>query len=234
MSLNRVCGIYVIQNIITNEYYGGSSVNIYTRWKYHLYNATSGKYKNSHLYNAMRKYGIEQFVMYPILFCDINNLIMYEQQWIDANFLNLKCYNMSNVAGSRIGVKQPPGFSEYISNCLKGRTSPMKGRNHSKESKEKIGNASRGKILSDDTKNKIRLSHIGKKFSKESIEKMKISHLGKSPSNKGIGKVLNPDKVSDIRSMYKSGKYTQLKLAIQFGCSRSTVQGIVNNTIWKD
>ena len=53
-------GIYMITNKINNKKYIGQSVRIEIRWREHK-NSYLKNDTNSHLYNAMKKYGIENF-----------------------------------------------------------------------------------------------------------------------------------------------------------------------------
>ena len=53
-------GIYMITNKINNKKYIGQSIRIETRWREHK-NSYLRNDKNTHLYNAMKKYGLENF-----------------------------------------------------------------------------------------------------------------------------------------------------------------------------
>ena len=52
---------YKITNIINNKVYIGQTKSPKTRWSRHKSDARLGKKYNSHIYNAMRKYGIDNF-----------------------------------------------------------------------------------------------------------------------------------------------------------------------------
>src|ERR1035438_7464950 len=95
---SRICGIYKIRNNIDNKYYIGSSVNINQRWYNHKRDAANGKIKSPYLYSAMRKYGIENFSIEPLLYCDSQNLMMYEQKLLDIYCGLEECYNVSKYA----------------------------------------------------------------------------------------------------------------------------------------
>lgn len=58
--IKMASGIYKIENIITHNVYIGKTNNFEVRWNQHKSEARHNK-DNSHLYNAMRKYGIENF-----------------------------------------------------------------------------------------------------------------------------------------------------------------------------
>lgn len=66
---------------------------------------------------------------------------------------------------------------ENISKSLIGRISPMKGKTFSKEHKEKISKALKGKIISENTCKKISISHKGMKYSLESRIKRKLRRI---------------------------------------------------------
>ena len=54
-----ISGIYKIENLINHKVYIGQSINIFRRWKDHMRNLKNNK--QTHLYLAMKKYGIENF-----------------------------------------------------------------------------------------------------------------------------------------------------------------------------
>lgn len=89
--------IYKITNLINGYPYIGQTVNsIESRWKKHL-EATNASY-NYLLYNAMRKYGIENFKVEEIEQCDNSLLNEREKYWIkmfDSYYLNGHGYNMT-------------------------------------------------------------------------------------------------------------------------------------------
>lgn len=86
--------IYKITNLVTNKIYiGQTNGSIKHRFATHKWNAKNG-IKN-YLYNSMRKYGIENFIIEEIEQCDNNILNDREKYWI--NFFDScnKGYNLS-------------------------------------------------------------------------------------------------------------------------------------------
>lgn len=88
------------------------------------------------------------------------------------------------------GIYKRNPFSEKhrnnISKALKGRISPMKGKHHTEEAKQKISKANKGKQLSQETKNKISKAtksknnpFYGKHHTKDIREKISKIHKGK-------------------------------------------------------
>ncbi len=59
---NKIQGIYQIRNIITNQVYIGSSLDINQRISNHRHKLNNKKHRNQHLIRAWHKYGKESFV----------------------------------------------------------------------------------------------------------------------------------------------------------------------------
>ena len=66
-NLKNICGIYKITNTITNNFYIGSTVNFYNRFKKHRHSLNNNKHENIHLQRAFNKYG-EDFFEFKIIF----------------------------------------------------------------------------------------------------------------------------------------------------------------------
>ena len=121
-------GIYKITNIINNKCYIGQSIDINRRWYDHKYKAL---YKNdisynSALHSAMRKYGIENFVLEIVEECKENQLDEREKYWIkESNSLTPNGYNI--LTGGQLNKsyanfckqcgKQIGKQSKYCSKC---------------------------------------------------------------------------------------------------------------------
>lgn len=74
------CGIYKITNLINGHIYIGQSIDIERRWYNHKHRHIHSK--NSPLYQAFRKYGINNFQFEIIEECDISLLNEKEIYWI--------------------------------------------------------------------------------------------------------------------------------------------------------
>ena len=123
--LKGISGVYCFIHVASGKLYIGSSVNLLARFNEHLNN----RHSNVHLQRAFKKYGFINFNFIVLKYCDKDELIKQEQ-----NYLNqaTEKYNICLIAGSTLG------------------------RKHSEESKIKIGNASRGRQHSEETKEKLR------------------------------------------------------------------------------
>jgi group I intron endonuclease len=107
---NRYCEIYKIVNLSSNKIYVGQAVShILNHKKYrpygregrfrcHISEAFSTKKNQSHyLNNAIRKYGVENFVVELIEYCEINDADKRETHYIkEFNSLYPNGYNLKN------------------------------------------------------------------------------------------------------------------------------------------
>lgn len=128
-----VSGVYCLKNILNGKIYVGQSINIYRRLLQHhtLYDKDV---KNSHLYNAIKKYGTHNFdVTILEVVNDINVLNEIEAKWI-------KEFDSCN---------REHGYNNRIEHGDHYK--------HSIETKEKIRDARKGYIMPD--KHKANLEH---------------------------------------------------------------------------
>ena len=98
--------IYKITNLINNKVYIGQTKDLHKRWKGHCDCASDRRYTN-YLYNAMRKYGIDNFKM-EVIEGPIPNYNEREKYWISYynSYLDKnKGYNMTP------GGEDPPILS---------------------------------------------------------------------------------------------------------------------------
>lgn len=103
-------GIYKIVNKINNKIYIGQSINVVDRWKQHQYKSLNSKELayNSAIHQAMRKYGIENFVFEIIEECSIDELDEKERYWISKlNTLSPNGYNILE-GGQKVRKVEPP------------------------------------------------------------------------------------------------------------------------------
>ena len=81
MKENKISGVYKITNIITGDFYIGSSKDIKLRWNIHKTPYTIKKHPNVKLYKAMSQYGRDNFTIEVIE--ETDNLREREQYWIE-------------------------------------------------------------------------------------------------------------------------------------------------------
>lgn len=142
--------IYQIR--IDKYFYYGSTSSFDSRKRKHLRLLELGAHPNPKMQNAYNKY--QEFEMFVVEEVEVGSLLEVEQVYINDNFEIESNLNISRYAAS-----------------------PMKGRRHSKATKEKISESLHGKPLGSDRKEKISNKLKGREFSAE--HKAKISASAK-------------------------------------------------------
>ena len=147
-------GIYRRNNLITGKSYIGSSISLNKRFS--IYYSLSSLKRNitkgsSSIYNALLKYGHSKFSLEIIEYCKPNLLIKREQHYID---LIKPEYNILKIAGSKLGSKHSETTKVQMSINNTGKNHPFFGKNHSLESRIKIGESLRS-IIRIKNKSKI-------------------------------------------------------------------------------
>lgn len=151
-----LCGIYSIKNEVNGNLYVGSSNDILKRWRNHRYQLNHQRHPNSHLQGAWNKYGKESFSFNVLQLVDQDSLPKVEQEYLE---------------------KLHPKYNQSLYT-----ESPMRGRKHSEELKEKMKEISRRLMTPE--KNKIMLSaryanHVYKQ--KEYVPKeIRLAHLSEA------------------------------------------------------
>ena len=97
--MKKISGIYKITNVITNDFYIGSSKNVKKRWTAHKAPSRWNEHPNSQMYLDMQKFGVNSFIFEILAEAEIDRLKEKEQQFIET----LKpTYNSCNANGRNI------------------------------------------------------------------------------------------------------------------------------------
>lgn len=82
---NKICGIYMIRNLINGKVYIGKSINIYKRIVSHksCLNNKRASSENQHFINAWHKYKSENFAYTILEECNVDILKERELYWMD-------------------------------------------------------------------------------------------------------------------------------------------------------
>jgi group I intron endonuclease len=141
-SLRNKSGVYLFINKKTNDLYVGSSVNLSRRLGIHFYNANSSKETNVIITRAMRKYGLENFSLAVLEFCnkDLTTCVKLEQKWID--YYN-PTYNILKIAGNSLGLKHSEETIIKLKKMFSKEKHPKFGYVTSPETKKAISDGNK-------------------------------------------------------------------------------------------
>lgn len=244
--------IYNIINKINGKMYIGQTVQkLGQRW-YNHYNS-----KRDHcraLHNAIKKYGKENFFVEEITKCkSIEEMNYREVFYIKAlNTLSPNGYNLKTGGGNSLPSEE----------TKKRMSLSNKGKIRSIEQRKRVSDGRKGMKFSEGHKKNISISkcgqnhpNFGKHRSEETKRKLSELHKGKGgkfgidnhfygkhrtvetimrlSGENNIKAKLNWDKVNQIRAIYRTRGFSQLKLAKMFCVSQTSIFNIVHNINWK-
>lgn len=156
--MEKICGIYCIENIVNNKKYIGQSVNIYTRWKQHRNELKNNIHRNDHLQNAWNIYKEQSFVFYILEQCDRDRLDDVEIYYIKLFDTENRDYGYNIESGGNsnktISAETRAKMSEIRSGWC-GEKNPFYGKCHT-----------------DETKQINREAHLRENLSLETLQKM--------------------------------------------------------------
>lgn len=141
--------IYLIINKINDKkYVGYTSKHYEDRYNEHIRAAKRGK--NNILYQAIRKYGIENFELRPLSTAkDLATAKIWEQRTVLAanTYYKNKCgYNMTK--GGDGSGPHTEEYKRYMSEL-------MKNREYSEETRKKMSNSAKNKLKSEEFKKRV-------------------------------------------------------------------------------
>jgi len=174
--MERICGIYKITNP-KNKVYIGQSINILFRW--YKYKKLDCK-KQCKLYNSLKKYGADNHKFEILCECDKEKLNELEKYYVDLynSFTSEHGLNLKDGGGQRVGM--------------------------SEESKKKVGDANRGRLVSDATRKKISIQVRNR--GADYREKLSKSHLLR---NANKVKKIKPPKLKRVWSIDDKKKMSE-------------------------
>lgn len=140
MSNMKIIGVYKIVNILNSKQYIGSSNDVKFRISTHKSRLKKGNHHSIKLQRAYNKYGLESFIFELIEICDIDDLLIREQHYINLFDSYNNGYNSTLIAGSpMLGKTQSIEAKNKISDFAKTRTGDknhMFNKNHTTETKK--------------------------------------------------------------------------------------------------
>jgi hypothetical protein len=213
---NKMIGVYKITNP-NGKIYIGQSINIERRWNdYRRLHNCKGQTK---LYNSLKKYGTENHIFEVIEECLVDLIVERETFWkhhyrvLDVQSLCCKIDGkggyLSDETKRKIGKSnskpKPTTFP-------RGKDHKLTGTKQTEETKNKISDSNKGKIISEETRQKLKESCVGKNSrpkgyitSEETKHKISEAMLGKQKTQ------IHKDNISKS----KIGKPTKKSTNIQ-------------------
>lgn len=185
--MNKDYKLYVHITPNGKRYYGITKQTTNQRWR-------NGKgYKNNEYFTrAIDKYGwdnIQHIVLHEEL--DEDEAKELEQYMIQWYCTNNKRYGYNITSGGE-GCSKPVSeeTKQKISEALKGRPSPNKGRIVSEETRKKLSEAGKGRIVLEETRKKLSEINKGRIFNEETKRKLSEARKGKytGKNNPNYGK----------------------------------------------
>lgn len=166
-------GVYKMSNCITNDFYIGSSRNIYNRYYSHIDRIKTNDHDNSKIRSHSVLHGVKSFIFEVLEYCDESIMHAREQYYCD---LLKPTYN------AWANVLSPKGF-KHSSESIEKSSSKRKGFKMSEEQKQKLREAWKLRRLRPDGVEALRmLNRSGKKHSEETINLFKLQRKGKPKS----------------------------------------------------
>ena len=151
VDMNKVSGIYRI-DLGNGYFYIGSAVDLGRRERSHRSTLKRQTHVNKIMQRNWDKYGV--FIFTVLVECEITELLIREQAFLDLHFDNAMNVNLAPIAGS----------------CL--------GKPHSAETRAKISAAHKGRIASSESRAKMSASHKDVPLSQETRKAMSVAQKG--------------------------------------------------------
>jgi len=211
--------IYSIKNKITGKFYIGSTIDCKNRWYKHQWELNNKKHHCLYLQRAWNKYGEKIFEFSVFEEWPLETLLDREQYFLDLYLPTNILYNIESIA-----IK-PPSW---------------KGKKHTKDTKQKMSIAAKGRIASPATKRKlsdiaqnrigIKNGMFGKTLSnkhKEAISKGGLKRIG---LNNGRAKPKNINLIHNNGTTYQGINVCVSDVARKLGINSRPLSAVVLGT----
>jgi group I intron endonuclease len=170
-------GIYKIENIVNGRMYIGSSVDINKRINRHKNDLIENKHINCYLQRDFNKYGMSSYLFECIELCNMENLKILEQKYLDEIFSNKKYYekyyNIGKDATGGDNLSNNPNRLEIIKKIKNG----LYKRYNNESELDKLERRENLKGLNN--------PNFGKKWNKEKRDIMSMQRKGIESKIKG-------------------------------------------------
>ena len=179
--MEKIIGIYKITSP-SGKIYIGQSTNILFRWRYH-YEKLRCK-SQLHLYNSLKKYGVENHIFKIVKKCLADELDKFEIHYISKYNSTNKSLGLNHREGGNGKIVSKSTLEKMKKAALGNKN--MLGKKHTQETKDQISKSRLGIKPNKKTKYKMSLARIGFKHSPETMKKILASNLGNHSKKKII------------------------------------------------
>lgn len=242
-NLPHKSGIYRVYNIQNNISYIGQSKNIYKRFNSHhicdYQNPNNDNY-NTKFYQALRKYGIDNFEVEILEFCSTEQLDEKEIYYIKKYDSFHHGYN-STEGGQFWSPNIHSQESEQKRKNTRELNQSLKSENHPRAkmtNKEVL--SIRSRYIKGETIDQIWKDYKDRYSSKETFKRIILGYtykdVGNIPNSEQIRHTnakLTDVQIKQIRSEYEKGKISQATLGKKFGVSTTTIARIIKKETYK-
>jgi group I intron endonuclease len=201
--MNIIIGIYKVTNP-KGAVYIGESKDIERRWN-NEYTKLKCK-KQRKLYNSFVCYGVENHIFEIVKECTIEEIPYYERHYQEYYNVLDKDYGL-NLKYTKVGEKKGVHSDE----TRKKMSESAKGKIISNEQREKLRIANIGKKHTEETKKKISKISKGRKHTEESKKKMSESKKGQNHSDETKRLISEKNKGRIISEQTRSKKSNSMK-----------------------
>lgn len=196
--IKKSIGIYCITNTINNKKYVGKSVRLEIRINYHKNYLNKNKHPNNHLQFAWNKYKQENFSFEILEECEKEYLNEKEKYYIELFNTKKEGYNYTRGGDGSNGFLHSQETKKKLSEIAKNRIV-------SSETREKISIIKKGIIFTEEHKRKLSESGKGKHSKPVSDEtREKLSKATKGENNPNYGKKMSEEQKKKISETKKS------------------------------
>lgn len=130
----KISAVYKITNIVTGDFYIGSSKNVKDRWAHHKCPSTWKNYPNKQLYQDMQKYGDDKFDFQILANIEPEQLKEAEQEFIETLKPTYNNYNAKGLDAKKFKECQKRyRQSEKNKECQKRYRQSEKGKKSQKK-----------------------------------------------------------------------------------------------------
>lgn len=241
-SLPHESGIYKITNLINGKVYIGQSKDIYTRYnRHHKYEYKNESRADFHLYQAFKKYGLDNFSIEVVELCPPDKLNEREIYWIKYYDSFRAGYNMTE-GGASLSPNIHSEETERKRAETRSRTQALVGENHPRaklsdkevwEIRQRYKDGEPIKRIYEDYKN----VYDNISTFQEVVLGIHYSHVGNIPTSlekKMANSKFSVEDIIEIRRLYYIENVGQSAIARQYNVNQSTIKDIVNRVSYKE